>query len=63
MLIRVLHNEGYYDYVKPQVLDRLIESGQIISFYRQTGPVVLGVNSIRSSQSCEYRGPERRLTA
>jgi hypothetical protein len=25
MLVRVLHNDGYYDYVKPQLLDRLIE--------------------------------------
>ena len=63
MLIRVLHNDGYYDYVKPQVLDRLIESEQIISFYRQSGPVVLGVDRIRSSQSGAYRGPERRLVA
>ena len=61
MLIRVLHNDGYYDYVKPQMLNRLIESEEIISFYRQTGPVVLGVDRVRSSQSVEYSGPERRL--
>ena len=30
MLIRVLFNDGYYDYVKPQLLDRLIELNEII---------------------------------
>jgi len=63
VLIRVLHTDGYYDYVKPQLLDRLIESEEIISFYRQTGRVVLGVDSVRSSQSGSYDGPERRLDA
>ena len=61
MLIRVLRYDGYYDYVKPRILDRLIESDEIISFYRQTGPVVLGVDKVRSAQSDPYGGPERRL--
>jgi hypothetical protein len=62
-MIRVLYNDGYYDYVKPQLLDRLIESNQIITFYRQSGPAVLGVDSIRSTRRSDYRGPERRLSA
>ena len=61
MLIRVLYNDGYYDYVKPQLLDRLIEANEIITFYRQNGPAVLGVDRVRSSQSGDYAGPERRL--
>ena len=61
MLIRVLHSAGYYDYVNPQTLDRLIESEEIISFYRQNGPVVLGIDEVRSSQRSHYGGPERRL--
>ena len=63
MLIRVLYNDGYYDYVKPQLLDRLIASNEIITFYRQGGPAVLGVDRVRSSQRSDYLGPERRLPA
>jgi hypothetical protein len=63
MLIRILRNKGYYDYVKPQMLDRLIETEEIVSFYRTSGPVVLGVDPVRSSQSKAYTGDERRLAA
>jgi hypothetical protein len=63
MLVRVLRNKGYYDYVKPQMLDRLIETEEIISFYRTTGPVVLGVDPIRRSQNKMFAGDERRLAA
>lgn len=63
MLVRVLHNKGYYDYVKPQMLDRLIETKEIISFYRTTGPVVLGIDPVRSSQHKSFQGSERRLAA
>jgi len=63
MLIRVLHNKGYYDYVKPNLLDNLIEKQEIISFYRQSGIVVLGVDKVRSRASTSYSGPERRLAA
>ncbi len=63
MLIRVMRNKGYYDYVKPQLLDRLIESEEIISFYRNSGVVVLGIDSVRSSQKAPYIGSERRLAA
>jgi hypothetical protein len=61
MLIRVLLYDGYYDYVKPQLLNRLIASQQVITFYRQSGPVVLGVDRVRSAQPGDYQGPERRL--
>ena len=63
MLIRVMHNEGYYDYVKPQILDRLIEAEEIVSFYRQSGVVVLGADTLRSSQREYYTGDERRLSS
>ncbi len=63
MLIRVMRNKGYYDYVKPQLLDRLIESEEIISFYRNSGVVVLGIDAVRSSQRTPYTGSERRLAA
>jgi len=63
MLVRVLHNAGYYDYVKPSLLDRLIEEEEIISFYRQSGVVVLGKDKIRTRKVSAYAGPERRLAA
>lgn len=63
MLIRVLHNAGHYDYVKPNLLDQMIENEEIISFYRQSGVVVLGVDQVRARNSSSYSGPERRLAA
>ena len=63
MLVRILRNKGYYDYVKPQMLERLIEAEEIVSFYRNSGPVVLGVDPVRSSQSKAYAGNERRFAA
>jgi len=63
MLVRILRDKGYYDYVKPQMLDRLIETEEIISFYRTSGPVVLGVDPVRRSQNQAYPGDERRLAA
>lgn len=63
MLIRVMHNAGYYDYVKPQLLDRLIKNEEIISFYRESGVVVLGADHVRSSQKTHYDGSERRFAA
>jgi hypothetical protein len=63
MLVRILRSKGCYDYVKPQMLDRLIETEEIVSFYRASGPVVLGVDPVRSSQSKAYAGDERRLSA
>ena len=63
MLVRILRDKGYYDYVKPQMLDRLIETEELVSFYRTSGPVVLGVDPVRSSQSKAYTGDERRLAA
>jgi hypothetical protein len=63
MLVRILRNKGYYDYVKPQMLDRLIEAEEIISFYRTSGPVVLGVDPVRRAENKSYVGEERRLAA
>lgn len=62
MLLRVLLNDGYYDYVKSQHLERLINTCGIISFYRKNGVVVLGVDRVRSSQEGSYAGSDRRET-
>lgn len=63
MLVRVLLNDGNYDYVKPQLLDRLIQAEEIISFYRKSGVVVLGIDAVRSSRQDSYAGFERRYAA
>lgn len=63
MLVRILRNEGSYDYVNPQMLDRLIESEEIISFYRTSGAVVLGVHPVRKARNQPYAGEDRRLAA
>lgn len=63
MLVRVLLNDGNYDYVKPQLLDRLIEAEEIISFYRKSGVVVLGIDAVRSAHNKPYAGCERRYAA
>jgi|GEM_PF-2143897 len=63
MLVRILRNDGYYDYVKPQMLDRLIAKEEIISFYRTRGLVVLGVDPVRRTEKKAYAGGERRLAA
>jgi len=63
MLVRILRNDGYYDYVKPQMLDRLIAKEEIISFYRIRGLVVLGVDPVRRTENKAYAGDERRLAA
>ena len=58
MLIRVMRDEGYYDYVKPQLLDRLIATEEIISFYRDSGVVVLGIDTVRAAQKTKkHCGP------
>jgi hypothetical protein len=58
-----MRDAGYYDYVKPVLLDRLIETEEIISFYRESGVVVLGIDQVRSSQNTSYAGAERRIAA
>ena len=61
MLLRVLYKKGFYDFVKPEVLTRLIETEQIDRFYRRSGEVNLGIDTIRSAHQKEsYAGIERR---
>ena len=61
MLLRVFYKKGFYDYVKPEVLNSLIETEQIDRFYRKSGEVTLGIDSIRSAHQKEsYTGLERR---
>lgn len=62
MLIRVMYLDSKYDMVKPIILDKQIESGNIFKFQRSSGWATLGVDPIRASRRTEhkYSGPERR---
>lgn len=60
MLLRVVYNDGCFDYINPQRLERLINTEEISFFYRQNEIVALGVDRVRSTQDKPYSGPERR---
>ncbi len=59
MLIRVVYPNNKYDMVKDYVLNELIASGKIKSFYRSSGWAVVGRDRIRGEGGL-YGGPERR---
>ena len=62
MLIRVIYEDGKFDMVKPQMLDKLLEANKVNSFKRNTGWVVIGRDVLRkSSNSNDYKGQDRRL--
>ncbi|MSN26451.1 MAG: hypothetical protein GJV46_11365 [Geobacter sp.] len=50
MLIQVNYPDGRNDYVKGFVLDKLIESNEIIKFKRSSGWVTLGVDPVRTTR-------------
>jgi hypothetical protein len=60
VLIRVFYTKGYYDLVRPEFLDYLIETQKIKYFFRSSGKVVVGVDKVRLSQQKPYSGNERR---
>jgi hypothetical protein len=62
-MIRVMWRRGSFDYVKPQLLDALIRRGEIISFRRGDGVVLIGVDPVREPSAQYYAGEERRRAA
>ena len=63
MMIRVIYANGSYDMVKDQMLDRMLDRGDVAGFQRAEGWVVIGRDRVRkqSRQSDgQYPGPERR---
>jgi hypothetical protein len=60
MLIRVMYDDGKFDMVKPQMLDRLLETNRVTSFKRNEGWAVVGRDTLRSSRSQGHKGLERR---
>lgn len=62
MLLRVVYQDGKYDFVNESVLTPLIESGDIAMFERSEGWVHINSPQVRKTGSQSYHfGPERRL--
>jgi hypothetical protein len=49
MMIRVQYSGGEYDYVRPEILDKKLTTGEIKKFSRSTGWVVVGRDPIREN--------------
>jgi hypothetical protein len=54
MLIQVVFPGNHYDFIKPSLLDPLIESGKIIKFKRSTGWVTVGSDPVRKVSRGQY---------
>ena len=60
MWIQVLCKNGYFNYVKPAHLDRLLKEDRVICFPRKDGFVLVGQHPTREPISERYLGVERR---
>lgn len=61
MLIPVLKLNGDYVEVQDVVIDKLLAAGEIMSFLRSDGWVLLGEDPTRANVTNSYHGPERRI--
>lgn len=62
MLLRVVHQDGKYDYVTGAMLTLLLEAGDIALFERSSGWVPSSSAQVRKAESrVGHNGPERRL--
>ncbi len=59
-MIPVLYKAGHCDYVSPDHLDKMIHEKEILCFRRNEGVVIIGRDPVRTPESEEYEGPERR---
>jgi len=50
MLIQVMFPDNHCDFVKPAMLDPLIESRKISKFMRSSGWVTIGIDQVRKSR-------------
>lgn len=60
MLIRVIYNDFKYDFVKPRLLDSLIESRKVSMFRRRTGWAIVGIDPVRQKKYYFDRFIDRR---
>lgn len=61
MLIRVKYVDDRFDMVRPETLDKLLESGKVLEFQRHDGWVMPGTGSLRRSNRNKFSGTERRM--
>lgn len=60
MLIRVKYIDDRFDMVRPEILNRLLDMGNVQEFKRVDGWVRVDSSKIRHSNRVPYSGPERR---
>lgn len=60
MMVPVMLKDGSEEIVSPQVLDRMLESDEVMFFRRTEGWVVVGRDPVRGLGGILYRGRERR---
>lgn len=59
--VSVVYQDGMMGMVKPVVLQRLIESDDIVKFQRTDGWVYPGIDPVRCLANSAYQGVERRF--
>jgi len=59
--IRVLYKDGTFHTVNKAILDKLIESGEIIAFRRSSGWAIIGVNTLRERGTVNVFAEQDRL--
>ena len=61
MLIRVIYNDGKFDLIKPQLLNKLLNEKKLTSFKRSGGWATVGRDPLRKNRLVNrYEGMERR---
>jgi len=60
MLIRVKYVDNRFDMVRPEILNQLLDSGEVLEFRRTDGWTAVGNSSLRRQDGGVYSGPERR---
>lgn len=60
MLIRVKYVDNRFDMVRPEILNQLLDSGDILEFRRIDGWIAAGNSNLRRQKGGSYSGPERR---
>lgn len=61
MMIRVMYEDGRFDMVKPQLLEKLLGTKRVSGFQRSHGWVVVGRDTLRNSRKAQsHWGLERR---
>jgi hypothetical protein len=61
MLIRVKYVDDRFDMVRPEILDRLLDTGKVREFQRLDGWVMPGIDNLRSKKMNNYFGYDRRM--